>query len=119
MNYSVRYFRHALALDERRARFRPNVWRELTEGREQELDVDLFDPKEINQPSNSESRATWKYAPPKRDHADVKEVWFAGNLARVNVSALAYEYQARIQMLGEGPILRGAAKVYHSYRCAG
>ena len=40
VNYAVKHFRHALALDERRARFRPNVWNEPTIEREQDLDVD-------------------------------------------------------------------------------
>ncbi|KAF8630027.1 hypothetical protein AX15_003142 [Amanita polypyramis BW_CC] len=74
INYAVKVFRHALALDERRVRFRPNVWSELTPEREQELDVDLPDPD----PIDNSDRNNWRYNPPNRDHADVKEVWFAG-----------------------------------------
>ncbi|KAK2467670.1 hypothetical protein APHAL10511_000525 [Amanita phalloides] len=74
INYAVKHFRHALALDERRARFRPNVWSELTLEREQELDVDVPVPKDIG----DVDRDTWQYEPPERNHADIKEVWFAG-----------------------------------------
>ena len=76
INYSVKCFRHALALDERRTRFRPNVWGEQTVGREQELDVDFPIEWEINQ----SKRDGWQYTAPERNHADVKEVWFTGNL---------------------------------------
>jgi uncharacterized protein (DUF2235 family) len=75
VNYSVRHFRHALALDERRVRFRPDLWGELTVEREQDLDIDLPAPEEVLVIDNE-----WQYTPPKRDHADVKEVWFAGDL---------------------------------------
>ena len=77
INYAVKTFRHALALDERRVRFRPNVWSEVTPEREQELDVDLSEPDGIL--DDAQGRDNWKYKPPKRDFADVKEVWFAGN----------------------------------------
>jgi uncharacterized protein (DUF2235 family) len=75
VNYAVKYFRHALALDERRARFRPNVWNEPTLEREQELDVDEPD---IESPPTG-YRDDWTYKPPNRDICDVKEVWFSGN----------------------------------------
>jgi uncharacterized protein (DUF2235 family) len=74
VNYAVKYFRHALALDERRARFRPNVWNEPTLEREQELDVDKPD---VEFP-DTDSRDDWTYRPPNRDLCDVKEVWFSG-----------------------------------------
>ncbi|KAF8723155.1 hypothetical protein AX14_009515 [Amanita brunnescens Koide BX004] len=82
INYSVKCFRHALALDERRTRFRPNVWSELTVEREQELDIDLPAPKEPDLAAPNGilgTRDDWEYSPPERDHADVKEVWFAGS----------------------------------------
>ncbi|GLB44632.1 putative uncharacterized alpha/beta hydrolase domain (DUF2235) [Lyophyllum shimeji] len=75
VNYAVKHFRHALALDERRARFRPNVWNEPTLEREQELDVDEPD---IEFPGQNASRDDWVYTPPSRDVCDVQEVWFAG-----------------------------------------
>ncbi|KIL71131.1 hypothetical protein M378DRAFT_65731 [Amanita muscaria Koide BX008] len=73
LEYSVRTFRHALALDERRARFRPSLW--IEPEREKDLDVDIPVP-EINR--NTEDFDAWTYEPPDRDYADVKEVWFAG-----------------------------------------
>ena len=117
INYSVKCFRHALALDERRTRFRPNVWCELTEDREQELDIDLPAPDEIDK--TLAIRDEWQYSPPERDHADVKEVWFAGDLTRAHTSTLTHNCQALIRMLVEVPILRGAIVVYLLYRCAG
>ncbi|KAF8064175.1 hypothetical protein FPV67DRAFT_1420072 [Lyophyllum atratum] len=76
VNYAVKHFRHALALDERRARFRPNVWNEPTLQREQELDVDEPDIEFPGQ--GSVSRDDWVYTPPSRDVCDVQEVWFSG-----------------------------------------
>ncbi|KAF8344878.1 hypothetical protein F5887DRAFT_969295 [Amanita rubescens] len=76
VNYSVKCFRHALALDERRAKFRPNMWAENTVNHEQELDVDFPIP-EVD--VDKKERIEWEYIPPKRNHADVKEVWFAGS----------------------------------------
>jgi len=73
-NPHVKCFRHALALDERRVKFRPNVCNEMTVDREQELDVDLPELKEIGQSTRDE----WQYIHPDREQADVKEVWFAG-----------------------------------------
>ena len=113
VNYGVKHFRHALAIDERRSIFRPNLWSELTVEREQELDVDLPAPRD----DPSTQRDGWKYHAPRRDHADIKEVWFTGDLTRANTSVLAYNYQVAIQTLV--PILRGALTVYHPYRCVG
>ncbi|KAF8642929.1 hypothetical protein AX16_009317 [Volvariella volvacea WC 439] len=77
VNYAVKTFRHALALDECRARFRPNTWNEPTLGKEQELDVDEPDLPSIVT-SDSNSADDWYYEPPRRNIADVQEVWFAG-----------------------------------------
>ena len=74
VNYSIKHFRHALALDERSAWFRPNVWSEATVD-EQEMDADFPITWEVEQGKRDE----WQYAAPERDHADVKEVWFAGD----------------------------------------
>ena len=116
VNYSVKCFRHALALDERRVRFRPNMWAEQTADNEQELDVDFPVPKvDIAKREHNE----WEYVPPDRNHADVKEVWFAGNSTCKNASVFTYKSQVAIQTLAEVPILRGAIGVYHSYRCVG
>jgi uncharacterized protein (DUF2235 family) len=76
-NYGIKTFRHALALDERRTRFRPNLWSEVTPGHERDQDVDI--PKLKGIPPNA-NRDDWAYVPPNRDFADVEEVWFAGKL---------------------------------------
>ncbi|EPQ54047.1 hypothetical protein GLOTRDRAFT_139460 [Gloeophyllum trabeum ATCC 11539] len=69
--YNVTTFRHALALDERRARFRPNIWGEPTV-REEVLDHDI----QIELPE-PDKRDDWVYEPIDRG-VDVKEVWFSG-----------------------------------------
>ncbi|KIL60381.1 hypothetical protein M378DRAFT_130749 [Amanita muscaria Koide BX008] len=81
VNYAVKKFRHALSLDERRARFRPNVWSEITLAREHELDVDI--PVTDIPHTGQLNRDDFEYKPPDRDFADVKEVWFAGTHADV------------------------------------
>ena len=77
LKYSVKCFRHALALDEHRGSFRPSIWHEQMVDSEQELDVDL----PIDWRADRSNPDEWQYAAPDRDHADVKEVWFAGNFA--------------------------------------
>jgi len=103
INYSVKCFRQALALDERRTRFHPDVW---LEDRGQELGTDLpavtdlpppgvtdLPPKEIDPRLGTDDRChytlrdIWQYTPPERDHADVKEVWFAGSHSDVGGGA--------------------------------
>ena len=74
VNYAVKTFRHALALDERRARFRPKTWYEAT--LERELDLDVDEPDVV--PRGNTLRDDWVFTPSKRDLADVKEVWFSG-----------------------------------------
>jgi uncharacterized protein (DUF2235 family) len=74
VNYAVKTFRHALALDECRARFRPKTWYEATLEQELQLDVDEPDPV----PRGNISRDDWVYTPSKRDAVDVEEVWFSG-----------------------------------------
>ncbi|TFK69782.1 hypothetical protein BDN72DRAFT_767566 [Pluteus cervinus] len=72
INYAVKYVRHALALDERRARFRPITWNQPTPDNEQDIDVD--------EPAMQDKtdRDEWVYEPLDRDYADVQEVWFTG-----------------------------------------
>ncbi|KDQ51440.1 hypothetical protein JAAARDRAFT_211072 [Jaapia argillacea MUCL 33604] len=70
--YGVKVFRHALALDERRARFRPSIWGE-PRANEEMLDRPIPD---TLRPANV-SRDEWVYDPPV-DHLDIKEVWFSG-----------------------------------------
>ncbi|KAF8325512.1 hypothetical protein F5887DRAFT_248465 [Amanita rubescens] len=118
-NYSVKHFRHALSLDERRAKFRPILWSQETSKSEKDLDVDFpdvrikFEDSKVNfftpctitlaDPNKKReviknilsggpnpvpnsvyaTRDKWKHIFPNRDHADVKEVWFAGAHADV------------------------------------
>lgn len=71
-NDGVEIFRHALALDERRARFYPNIWGEPATIRE-ELEDEPHIPQRGDTPS---LRDEWVYRPPAL--TDIKEVWFAG-----------------------------------------
>ncbi len=68
----VKTFRHALALDESRARFRPKVWNEPTPI-EQEILHDVPEPFELPQ----DEERDWDFHP-QVSGADVLEVWFAG-----------------------------------------
>jgi len=70
----VKCFRHALALDECRARFRPNVWKEPSVAKEE------LEPRvEVNRRGTT-PRDDWVYDPPEHIVTDVKEVWFAGKI---------------------------------------
>ncbi|TFK71016.1 hypothetical protein BDN72DRAFT_492334 [Pluteus cervinus] len=70
-NDGVEVFRHAIALDERRARFRPCLWGEPQPTRE----ILDNDPK-INRRAKDGDRDDWEFDPMKI--TDVKEVWFVG-----------------------------------------
>ena len=98
VNYGVKCVRHALALDEHRAKFRADMWCEPALGRGHELDIDLPIPERKEQEAISEH---WEYEPPERDYADVKEVWFAGDFDLENVSKVAYSSQVPMRMLVE------------------
>ena len=73
ISYGLKTFRHALALDERRARFRPSVWNEPTFFVEELDDDQLPEPRPKDQ-----SYDDWEYQPPERCPVDAAEVWFAG-----------------------------------------
>jgi len=68
-NYGIRYFRHAMALDERRARFKVNHWSKVRDRHEQGSG------KRAKMVRRGHE-ATWKE--PDDVETDVKEVWFAG-----------------------------------------
>ena len=88
---------HAFALDEKRARFGPDIWCEPFPGREHKLDID----SPMNEHGGSKvKRDNWRYTPPDHDYADVKEVWFAGNLTLAHVSEVTYDYQVPMPTLG-------------------
>ena len=109
-NYSVKRFRHAISLDERRVKFRPILWNEETSESERSLDVDFPD-------------VCIKFGD---SNVDVKEVWFAGDLTSThNLSSIThnglreYNFQVPMQMLGEVAALQGAIRVCRSYHYAG
>lgn len=60
------------------------MWIEATIEHEQELDLDEVD-WSSTRPNSMAERDEWTYQPPKRNFADVKEVWFAGELKRVHL----------------------------------
>ena len=129
--------------------FRAVLWSEETSDSEKDLDVDSLDlcmgfedsrvkvnkkREEIedilsgrpNLVSNvNATRDKWQYIFPNRDHADVKEVWFAGDLIVYSVSTIThngnwqYNLQVRMETLGEAPVFLRAILVYRSYPCAG
>ncbi|KAF8064899.1 hypothetical protein FPV67DRAFT_1500640 [Lyophyllum atratum] len=98
VNYAVKHFRHALALDERRARFTPNFWNEPTLEPEQELDIDDPDVEFPPQPMGT-LRDGWVYTPPSRDVCDVQEVWFSGTHADVGGGSHSNKEQASLSYI--------------------
>ncbi|KAF8687853.1 hypothetical protein AX14_003639 [Amanita brunnescens Koide BX004] len=94
VNYGVKCVRHALALDEHRAKFRADMWCEPALGRGHELDIDLPIPERKEQEAISEH---WEYEPPGRDYADVKEVWFAG--AHADVGGDSKQHNMSLQLI--------------------
>jgi uncharacterized protein (DUF2235 family) len=106
-NTIVRTFRHALALDERRAKFKANLWNwpnpseeKLGDMRERESSMErmraspnMFDPgdedtdstnKRLSREENEEqtlSRFERMYAVKEAHLTDVEEVWFAVSLS--------------------------------------
>ena len=88
-NYAIRHFRHALSLDERRAKFQPNLWHrlapnELEASRDPELGsgyVGQGPPRLVKKELNER----WPYKEVHQDtvgetikETGVKEVWFSG-----------------------------------------
>ena len=98
VNYSAKCVRHALALDEHRAKFRADMWCEPVLGRGHELDIDFSIPERKEDEAALEN---WEYVPPDRDYADVKEVWFAGDSDLANVFNFAYSSQVPMRTLVE------------------
>ncbi|TFK68525.1 hypothetical protein BDN72DRAFT_841565 [Pluteus cervinus] len=71
-NDGVKIFRHALALDERRARFKPSLWDAPQPTREV-----LENDPDINMRNKDTPRDVWNFEP--IEGTNVKEVWFAGS----------------------------------------
>ncbi|KAM6494785.1 Uncharacterized alpha/beta hydrolase domain (DUF2235) domain containing protein [Amanita muscaria] len=97
VNYAVKSFRHALALDERCAELLPRTWSERTLENEQGFDVDIPVP---HNPVDT-IRDDWKYKPPNRNNTDVKEVWFSG--CHADVGGGTHKSQSR-QSLSSIPL---------------
>ncbi|QRW21259.1 choline transport protein [Rhizoctonia solani] len=72
-NYLIRVFRHAVALDEHRAKFQPNLWGRSTESEEK---LGEAGKKKVYHRQKSKS-GVWSYVYGGHQ-TDVKEVWFAG-----------------------------------------
>jgi len=75
-NYAVRTFRHALSLDERRVKFKANVW-----NRPEPDEVDLG--TGVPKGNEDEDMKVWaleqKWRPKRVDvPTNIEEVWFAG-----------------------------------------
>ncbi|KAL4070342.1 hypothetical protein J3A83DRAFT_3177895 [Scleroderma citrinum] len=71
-NNHIRYFRHALSLDERRARFMPNFYNRSTEEDMQ------FVLREDDLAADPECGSKNEQKPVECSQTDVEEVWFAG-----------------------------------------
>ena len=81
-NNAVRYFRHAIALDERRARFKADYWRLLNDTDQKGTQLGEMPRSNRRHPHyHSNDRNDLKMSPQDRDGpsaTDVREVWFAG-----------------------------------------
>ena len=83
-NTSLRYFRHAIALDERRARFKANYWHRLQDNKQKGTKIGEMPRSNQHHPqyysSHDRDRDTEMSSEEKdRPRAtDVREVWFAG-----------------------------------------
>jgi uncharacterized protein (DUF2235 family) len=66
-NPAIRTVRHAIALDERRAKFKPNFWREQT--------YEMAPTQPESKDSELRGRNSWKQ---NIKSQDVMQVWFAG-----------------------------------------
>ena len=79
-NSAIHYFRHAIALDEHRAKFQPNYWHRLT-------DSDQEGTKPGDMPRSNQRHAFYHSGHHHKAHTEdekegspppVREVWFAG-----------------------------------------
>ena len=81
-NTSIRYFRHALSLDERRARFKASYWHRLQDSNQKGTKVGETPRSNRRHPHYHSSHDHDHKMSPKKKHrpsaTDVREVWFAG-----------------------------------------
>ncbi|KAF7302364.1 Zn(2)-C6 fungal-type domain-containing protein [Mycena chlorophos] len=120
-NTHVKYFRHAIALDEHRARFLPNFWQRRVEGlasepfgvgrgempksrvshKKQDSESGHFDPKKESHKSRKTLRELEREYSDSDRPTHVEEVWFAGAHCDVGGGAAkngTRNYLARIPM---------------------
>jgi uncharacterized protein (DUF2235 family) len=71
-NYAIKTFRHALALDEHRAKFMPNCWNKPTPAEEELGDQPLL------VLAKKKQKGDWHREAADAKQTDVEEVWFAG-----------------------------------------
>ncbi|KAJ7207516.1 hypothetical protein GGX14DRAFT_635358 [Mycena pura] len=90
-NTNVRYFRHAMALDERRARFQPNFWHRATP-EDHQLGIQAGEMPKSRLHASSEHKSMNDL---EREYTDggsfkthIEEVWFAGCHCDVGGGAL-------------------------------
>lgn len=75
-NTAIRYFRHAMSLDERRAKFKVNYWHRLCDDDQKGTKPGEMPRSNQRHPYSGDNDGHTKYAidePPR-----VREVWFAG-----------------------------------------
>ncbi|KAG5638505.1 hypothetical protein H0H81_012310 [Sphagnurus paluster] len=95
-NTHVRYFRHALALDEHRVRFKPNFWNRPTP-EELHLTADTDHTPNPNSTRRTRLKAKETTRDWERRHdggeyeTDIEEVWFAGSHCDVGGGAVRNE----------------------------
>ncbi|KAG7100167.1 hypothetical protein E1B28_001947 [Marasmius oreades] len=78
-NTHVRYFRHAVSLDERRARFKPNLWQRQPKNQKQLGLPPGAMPRVWRRPTRKSLRDLERqYSGDGECATDVEEVWFAG-----------------------------------------
>ena len=89
-NYGIKHFRHAMALDERRARFKVNHWHRIRPECDQGSGITLG--KSVRRGHESDNDALSG----TEEETDVKEVWFAGG----HVGSVGLENSKRFELTG-------------------
>ena len=79
-NTTIRYFRHAISLDEHRARFQPNYWNRVSDSDQEGTKPGDMPPSFQRRPFYHSSRDDHNehIEEGNDDETDVREVWFAG-----------------------------------------
>ncbi|KAF9461946.1 hypothetical protein BDZ94DRAFT_1166859 [Collybia nuda] len=90
-NTHVRYFRHALALDERRVRFKPNFWVRFAPGEPERGTKHGDMPRSKSHEEKTLRELERQYTDGGEYTTDVEEVWFAGAHCDVGGGAVKNE----------------------------